>query len=420
MTEQKVILERLLEKYENSKHLLSPGTSSRRVFINSDKGTFPEYTYQDSDIRDKYNAAASELERLKLVKLKWKKGLPVIEEVSLNLENVEKSYSYLGKTHPWALAKEVEDLVSKSLARVKVPWICNWKEDVIKNARERLKLPSCCKNGDLSRLKYLLQAFYEYSLLGDSGATMRAFSSKCYDDTKRFEQEVEPDFLRAARKYNSELAQALEEQEDKMGEREQLNFLGLYVRPEFYLLSGKCYICTSSGALDLGTAYPNGIGVPSTLVNLMTGVNMPGIKRIVFIENRTNYDEYLLSELNEEELVVYQGGFMGPMKKKFFSKLTANVERDTEVLFWADIDLGGFQMFSQLETIVPTLKPMRMSGEYVEKFHVHGLKRDSKYLENLKTALRGGRFLKFNDAIEKILEYGVTIEQETFLNERCK
>ena len=45
MKNQKIILNRLLNKYENSKHLLDPGTSLRRVMLKVEKKDFPEYIY---------------------------------------------------------------------------------------------------------------------------------------------------------------------------------------------------------------------------------------------------------------------------------------------------------------------------------------------------------------------------------------
>ena len=55
MTEQGVILNRLLDKYENSKHLSEPGTSTRRVMLRVGKKELPEYIYEDAAIRDSYN-----------------------------------------------------------------------------------------------------------------------------------------------------------------------------------------------------------------------------------------------------------------------------------------------------------------------------------------------------------------------------
>ena len=81
MKNQKIILNRLLNKYENSKHLLAPGTSTRRVMLKVEKKDFPEYIYEDAVIRDTYNEAASELEKKHLVQLEWVKGRPVLSAI---------------------------------------------------------------------------------------------------------------------------------------------------------------------------------------------------------------------------------------------------------------------------------------------------------------------------------------------------
>ena len=73
-------------------------------------------------------------------------------------------------------------------------------------------------------------------------------------------------------------------------------------------------------------------------------------------------------------------------------------------------------MFDNLQKLISSVLPMRMSGELVEKFHEHGLMRSKEYLSKLAADLKSGRYLLFKDAIEKILSYGVTIERETFLN----
>lgn len=62
MKEAQVILNRLLDKFENSKHLSEPNTSRRRVMLRIDKRELPEYQYEDAVVRDAYNIAARELE----------------------------------------------------------------------------------------------------------------------------------------------------------------------------------------------------------------------------------------------------------------------------------------------------------------------------------------------------------------------
>ena len=116
------------------------------------------------------------------------------------------------------------------------------------------------------------------------------------------------------------------------------------------------------------------------------------------------------------ELVIYHGGFLSPQKRKLVTLIAHAVPENTKIQFWADIDMGGFRMFDNLQKLISSVLPMRMSGELVEKFHEHGLMRSKEYLSELEADLKSGRYLLFKDAIEKILSYGVTIEQETFLS----
>jgi hypothetical protein len=73
-------------------------------------------------------------------------------------------------------------------------------------------------------------------------------------------------------------------------------------------------------------------------------------------------------------------------------------------------------MFEDLQKLIPHLQPMRMSGFFVEKYHQDGLVRPEEYLSKLKTDMQNGAYSLFSDAIGEILKYGVTIEQECFLN----
>lgn len=411
MTEQGIILNRLLDKYENSKHLSDPGISTRRVMLKVEKKDFPEYIYEDASIRDTYNEAAMALEKQQLVQLAWVSGRPVLSAIVLRLDQIIQCYAAAGRVHPKARASQVVQLINDRLKDVTIPWIVAWKADVCRFATEQLKIPAFCKTDDALLLD-LLRSLHEYSTLS-IGITMRAFSSKCFSDSKYFERNVRDHFLRIARKYDSDLAHLCNENE--MGEREQLAYLGIYARPELYELAGNCQIQTERGNIFVGAA-PHGLALPSTLIDFIVSIDLTAIQCIKFIENKTNYDEYVMSEKQPDELVVYHGGFLSPQKRKLVTWIARAVPENTKIQFWADIDMGGFRMFDNLQTLIPSVRPMRMSGELVDKFHEHGLVRSESYLSELEADLKNGQYKLFRDAIEKILRYGVTIEQETFLN----
>lgn len=412
--ERGIILSRLLDKYEASKHLTQPGASSRRVMLRTGKKELPEYQYETAEIRDKYNAAAQGLEQEKLVQLEWVQGRPVLCAIVLNLEHVHQAYDAIGRIHPQKKAETVCALLEKGLARLETPWIKQWGRQVGAAAQKTFRVPAYCKAGT-EYLADLLSVFTHYDALRGEAITMRAFSTLCFQNSKRFERDFRDEFLRIARRYNEGLAELCAQQE--FGVRDQLAYLGIYARPELYELAGRCAVCTKNGRLGLGALFPYGVAIPSTAVDSITGFDLKGVRQVVFIENKTNYDAYLQTELEQDQLVIYHGGFLSPQKHKLVRKLAAALSADISVAFWADIDLGGFRMFSHLQALLPALEPMRMAAKEVERYHAYGLRRDEGYLSRLRQALNANEFPLFSRAIQKILEYGVTIEQEAFLME---
>ena len=410
-----VIISRLLDKYENSKHLFEPGVSNRRVMlrIGSGKKEFPEYDYQDASTRDAFNDAAIMLEKEGLIMTEWVKGRPVLQCISLNLEKVMDCYSLIDRIHPKELAIKVASMIRERLSNISTSWIVAWREEICADALKEFKVPLYCKR-DLSVLEDLLNAFGVYDALSGETITMRTFSSKCYHDTKYFEKNVRELFLRIAQKYDKGLSQACEQGE--LGIRDQLAYLGIYARPELYELAGDAIIHTAAGSIDLHAAEPYGLALPSTIVDCIEAVDLSNIRRITFIENKTNYDEYIQSERQFDELVVYHGGFLSPKKKLLFLKLGAAIQTNCDVYFWADIDLGGFQMYAKLQKLIPSVTPMRMSGNDVREHHKNGLERSTGYMEIVKATLKSQEYALFEDAILEILKYGVTIEQEVFLS----
>lgn len=410
MTEQVVILNRLLNKYENSKHLTEPGTFTRRVMLQVEKKELPEYRYEDAAVRDAFNEAARKLQTKQMVEIEWVKGRPLLSKIVLNLANVAACYAELGRVHPKERAERVEMLVSGALESVTTQWILAWGADICADTK-RLKVPTAYKEND-GLLLDLLRSFQEYDALSGD-ITMRAFSVKCFSDSKYFERNIQDAFLKAAKKYCRELSVVCAE--GNLGEKEQLAFLGIYARPEHYELAGDCRIYTPWGTLNAAASGRCGFVIPGTLVDSICRIEMDSVNCVTFIENKTNYDAYIASEMQSEELVFYHGGFLSPQKRKLIAKISNDVSKAATIRFWADIDAGGFRMFQQLQELIPSVVPMRMSGECVGQFYKSGLPRSKEYLSALREDMENGKYPLFHDAIEWILAYGVTIEQEAFL-----
>lgn len=407
-----IIIARLLRKYERSKHLTQPGSSNRRVMLNIAKKELPEYDYQNADMRDSFNQEARSLAQQGLVSLEWLTGRPVLSAIILRLDAVDRCYEIIGQTPPQKLAESVAAMVETRMIGVSTPWIRSWGADICGAARKSFRVPHYCKD-DLDFLSGLLDALCAYDELRGETTTMRAFSSRCYQDSKRFERIFREEFLHIATQYHQELLETCQQQE--LGVRDKLAFLGIYARPELYEFSGNCAICTKAGTVDVSPLYPLGLALPSTLVAQIQQFRLSQIQRVILIENKTNYDEYLVSEMQPDELVVYHGGFLSPQKRAFLKRIAQSLSPEIKVLFWADIDLGGFEMFFHLQEIFPSVVPMRMGAEEVRDYVSMGLARTDEYLDRLSDCLSEDQYAIFRDAIREILTYRVTIEQEVFL-----
>lgn len=411
--EEKIIIDKLLDKFEKSQHLLKPQVSNRRVMLRVEKNELSEYKYEVADIKDKYNSAAERLEKEGLIFIEWIKGIKRIDKLILNLDCIERAYYFVERIHPQKDIEKFCRIIESELSDINTEWIIAWRDSICKNMRKNLKLDNECKKGEEFILN-LIKSFIEYDSLNDD-ITMRAFSSKCYGNTKTFENEIRDTFLKIACKYDSTFQNICAE--ENLSVKDKLAYLGLYARPEIYEFSGNICMITEYGKVDFSALKNCGAAIRSTVVPLIKSFDMSHIKRVIFIENKTNYDEYISMRSNDNTLFVYHGGFLSPQKRKFISIIFNSSKELTEFLFWADIDLGGFEMFYKLKEIVSSLKPLNMSSKDINKYKEYGLKRNDKYLKKLNESKINNRYPVFNDVIDLILKYGITIEQESFLLE---
>jgi hypothetical protein len=237
---------------------------------------------------------------------------------------------------------------------------------------------------------------------------VRSFSVACYDNSKTFEKLYQSKLISVARKYEP----ALKNTED-ITDNEVLAQLGIIAKPEIFEFCGNCTIVAINGSCDTGV-FSCGFSVNSYFVDDITEIKMNGVKKIVFIENRTNYYDYMLKK-QADEFVVYHGGFYSPAKGKLFAKLMANAQ-GIDKLFWGDIDMGGFKMFYRLKSnIVDDLQPLNMDTESYYKHLDYGVEKGAKYLDDLKRLSDNEEFACFRSVIGAIISEKKVVEQESFL-----
>lgn len=405
------ILRNLLDKYEKSKHLKEPHTSSRRVTLSKEKGELKVYDWENLSSLELFREEVQFLQEKNLVFVEWEVENKVISLVVLNLEQVEDSYTLLDCSPPWVLRDQGLARLREELKEIRSPWLRDWIEFHINQLEKTWNLPSFLEKGE-DFATGLFAILHQYDVFPESGMTLRHFSVEIFKNSKTLEQVYLKDFLKICRDFHPELAEIYKT--EGLSEKEQLLFLGITPRGELFELSGKINIVTQLGTLDVGTMGCWGLALSGFSCDAIESMDLSRVKEVFFIENKTNYEQMIQNQ-KEDVLILYHGGFFSPSKGSFFQLLSKHLTEEMKVYFWGDIDLGGFLMFQRLQGIVPQLQAYRMGAEEVINYADFGLKRSQGYLEKVGLALTEKRFQPFSLAMEEILKKGITIEQEVML-----
>ena len=413
MSYSEIVLNRLLDKYEKSLHAQGQGLSKRRVLLSTDRGDIPEYDYHDVNIRDAFNGEVEALGKKGIVKSNWARKGYVLSEIWLNLESVDLAYLLVSRESKARICENYIQLLKQLKVQCSAAWIHNFADAQISETERRRRL-SPLINRDIAEFMDVLSALRNYDGLNGESITMRAFSIKCYNNSKHFQQRVMDYFLVVAGKYYPPLIG--NEEDLELDWREQLMLMGVFPMPELYELSGDIAIDFQSGYVDLSVFGAFGVALPDTLTNEIRGIRMEGIKRVILIENKTCYNEYVARYKQHDELVFYQGGFISQKKALFVQKLKQFAQDDTAFLFWGDIDIGGFRMYCQLKEYCEQILPWKMGACEVKRYNATGMGRPDAYFEKMEALTRDPCFIAFHAAIEECFHYRVTIEQESMLD----
>ena len=412
MNYKDIIVVRLLDKYEKSLHIKGTGLSNRRVLLKTERSELPEYDYHTDHVRDEFNKAVAELEAAGIVFKEWGRKDYVISGIWLNLENVEFAYASISRETPERKCERYILLISRLKEQCKAQWIHCFVDEQISEIQRTGRLSTFLKR-DSNEIHDFFTALRGYDELHGDSISMRAFSIKCFQDSKYFERNVKDTFLLVAARFFPSLS--AHEDVAGLSWRDRLMMMGVFARPELFELSGDIGITLKSGNADLSAFGVFGIAIPDTVISDILEIRMEQIRRVIFIENKTCYDEYLINHKQRDELVFYQGGFISSKKARFI-KLIEHFARDgVGFFFWGDIDIGGFRMFYQLQEHICGLQPWKMGATEVRRYRHTGLTRSDEYLYELGELYKNPRFSLFYEAIQEILRYRVTIEQESIL-----
>ncbi|MDR1127778.1 MAG: DUF2220 domain-containing protein [Treponema sp.] len=434
----KELLSILLDKYERSVFFRTGTTPTRRIRIrlyDSGLSDYKRYNIENAERRQEINRAVLELAGMGLVRFRWMKREEnhIIAQVSLNADTagaVAAAYSFLGRKPGDTLAGEIGAEISDLLARIKSPWMRRFLEDC-REALSRSRLPGGRIPADSGERRNLFRALLFADGQAEKAEVLeRAFSIRCFGDSKIFETSVKKRFLDIIRRYS--------DCEDDSGEEELLAFAGIVRYPERFEFRGPLAISFAPGPADSAAAvccaapgtcdtaavdfsplrYGASLGYPDFKRGRL--YLPPGLARLFSIENKANYISYIHQNPGNAELVVYHGGQFSPSRGAFFRALSAAAPEGCPWYHWGDIDYGGFSMLARLRReIRGDVRPYRMDERELARYAALALPVTEEYAGKLKDLARRQELADCLPCVNYMIENHVRLEQEAMISDEA-
>ncbi|MZQ99262.1 MAG: hypothetical protein GT601_16470 [Acidaminobacter sp.] len=418
------ILNLLVDKYEKSEAYRQQQKQDRRIMLKLPK-EFSAYNMEDLDAKILFHADITQLKEEGLLDFAWVKHEDgnIMKEVWLNLDQLESVYARLGRTPKLETVDSVAALIEHAHFHY-----YTWLNVFVEGVRQRIesrKTYTPLLPKDPVQASQIIELLARLDSFNGEPVNERVLSSQLFKDSKYFQNTLKTRVLRIVRDYCDLLDAGTEETEGEdlpeSSEELLLQMIGIFRNPEVIEFCGPLKGWISGTAADF-TPFVHGALVNAETVKDLrfdsACVTRP-VSRVLLIENKANYEHYIRRKQNEDEVVIYHGGFYSPVKgmliRKVYEALKSN---DCEILVehWSDIDLGGFRIFNRLKkNIIPEVKPFRMDLSALEAMRPFWRPISKAYAMKLEQLLDDESFVEFHEVIRMMLSEKCKVEQESFL-----
>lgn len=391
------ILNKLLDKYEESKSFIGANKVSQNFTIYPEK-LFPKYKDDsDYDTFANINEAVETLERLDYItSAKLKNG--IIKRITLNSQSISNIYHALGRKpkkedHEWLL--ELFEKYLKKDSRI--------LKRYIKVQMEKIRTNKNIEYYDGNHSDY--RDIFKAIIFAEGNADelfIRDASIRLFGDSKHLE-------------VISKKVQSLMYQYGDYEEKDTvLEECGIVRTPTYVFIKGKAIISIAGQTIDLSKINGD-IALSTKTINELDYQHVLGT-RIITIENLTSFHDYKV----KDDFCIYLGGFHNQIKRKFIMEINEQNE-DKEYYHFGDIDAGGYYIYEHLieKTKIP-FKTLNMGIETLQK-HKDMWKKltanDKVRLKKLQVHLvekekAGREFEDYRSVIQYMLENDCKLEQE--------
>ncbi|MGN8961439.1 Wadjet anti-phage system protein JetD domain-containing protein [Bariatricus sp. HCP28S3_A7] len=395
------LVKKIIEKCEHSSRDWREGATGGRTL---------RITQEDYDLCGKQELIdeARKLESAGLLTIKkWVIPDSDIELIAYRVEKLSQFYrladSESGEEY-WPKQARVNYYTRKIEEELSEGFQKEWIEQYFESLRARLGKGEFPK--EVEKLEMSLAAFRGIDSL-EEPVLKRIFSKQYLKDSKMFERELERHVISVARKY----CDTITEDMDSSTVLEQLMIeeysQELAVKGPLKL---KIWRGSEAKRVDLSDFVYGTVLNSQTLKHAVVELDQPGLKKVVTIENKANY---VSMPYQPDTLYVFSHGYFSPLDREFLKKLRRALNgKPVEYFHSGDLDYGGVKIYEYIKKqILPDVQPLKMDVETFEKYASFAEPISKETMAKLQKT----EIPDLKELIDKMIETGMGIEQESFL-----
>ena len=425
-TEQKRILNTLLDAYENSLSFQGKNRKHQTFSIRPEK-LFPSYGDDAEYLKfASLNESMENLLQAGFVTLQ-KETNGIIKRVILRQDAIEDCYQILGRRsrkamqagllevlaayageanadgatyagpddamhHEGATADPDDAMYGESAAADPLEeYVRAQRERIARNKNVEYYEETDTDFSEFSDLLCLVRAILDH----EQEVFIRDFSIQLFGDSKRVEQ------LRAK-------AQGLLFQYGSFDDRETvLAECGVLSTPTYVSVKGQLRLSLGGQVLDLSGLHGD-ISLSTETLSDVEDITVSG-KRVITIENLTTFHDFP----GDSDAVIYLGGFHNAVKRKFLKRLHQQ-NPDCNYYHFGDLDAGGFYILSHLRRKTGiSFTPLYMDTETLKEYQEYAKPLTQNDRKRLRQLLEHSEYREeAGDVLRYMLEHDCKLEQE--------
>lgn len=337
-----MILNRLLDKYENSRLYTGENKRNQIIGILVNRTMIPEYFDESSRQYETIHEQLLELEDKGLVKLCWKdnKAGHILERCVLVTEHVEEACRILKRRPKKQKMEIVSGICGAYVGRHPV------LDCFLQYLTGRIELgESVSQYVDMERPEELKERIeLILHILENHGEIfLREFSVRCLNDSKLAEKEIDSAAGIIARfSVNGEMRGLRSEQ--------VLEEYSIYKNPSWVMVKGYGVFCCAGDSDSCDSMQEialerlkGGIGISSLDIEAVRWNPQAPPKQVVTIENLTSFHRWQ----EQGTLAIYLGGYHNRAKRRFLRRIFQTYPMAMYAHF-GDMDCGGFRIWRDL------------------------------------------------------------------------